>query len=126
VALVLFIAILLRGQIFGRPVPLTTDKTRRAPVEYITAIANLHRRAGHRTELLQHYRQQLKRALGQRYRLAPDTPDDEYVRLLADYNPAVNADSLRALLARLNQKSVSESDLIEIANHVAVLTKEQA
>jgi hypothetical protein len=66
---IIFIGLVLRGRHFGRPVPLREDIVRRAPLEYITGIANLSRRAGHRTAVLQHYHDQLKRDLGARYRL---------------------------------------------------------
>ncbi|MCB8929053.1 MAG: DUF4350 domain-containing protein, partial [Ardenticatenaceae bacterium] len=46
---IIFIGLVLRGRHFGRPVPLGKDIVRRAPLEYITGIANLSRRAGHRT-----------------------------------------------------------------------------
>jgi hypothetical protein len=61
---IIFIGLVLRGRHFGRPVPLRKDVVRRAPLEYITGIANLSRRAGHRTAVLQHYHDRLKRDLG--------------------------------------------------------------
>ncbi|MCA9980075.1 MAG: DUF4350 domain-containing protein, partial [Anaerolineales bacterium] len=42
-AVLLFITVLLSGRRFGRPVPIPTDTRRRAPLEYISAIANLNR-----------------------------------------------------------------------------------
>ena len=84
---ILFVTVALRGRRFGRPVPLPADLSRRAPMEHITAIANLNRRAGHRTAVLQDYHDRLKRHLGFRYRLNPALPDDEFVAALAAYNP---------------------------------------
>lgn len=115
---VVFIAIILSGWRFGRPVPLPRDLRRRAPLEYITAIANLNRRAGHRYAVQQQYKQQLKRQLAQRYRLNPNLPDDEYVQQLAAYNPAVDKGQLSRLLQRLNQRKTSENELLEVAQEV--------
>lgn len=125
IALVLFVALLLRGRRFGRPVPPAHELHRRAPLEYITAIANLNRRAGLRATVLGQYHHQLKRALGQRYRLDPGLPDDEYVHALAKFNPAVEADKLRALLAKLRKRSVSESELLQTAAETTEWLKEK-
>lgn len=115
---VLFIAILLSGRQFGRPVPLPSNGRRRAPLEYITAIANLNRRAGHRFAIQQQYRQQLKRKLAHRYRLNPNLPDEEYVKQLAAYNSTVDKTKLLTLLQKLNRKNTSESELLEVAQEV--------
>lgn len=115
---VLFIAIVLSGRQFGRPVPLPDDGRRRAPLEYITAIANLNRRAGHRLAIQQQYRQQLKRKLAHRYRLNPNLPDEEYVQQLVAYNPAVDQKKLLALLQKLNRQNPSENELLEVAQEV--------
>ena len=58
------------------------DTTRRSPLEFINAMANLHRRAGQRRAALRHYHDQLKRRLGRRYRLDPSLHDAEYVTRL--------------------------------------------
>jgi hypothetical protein len=124
VAGVIFLAVLLRGRRFGRPVPLPGEITRRAPLEYISAIANLGRRAGHRRAVLQQYHQRLKRRLGQRYRLDPTLRDPEYVARLAEYNPGLDAEALRRLLARLQRPNVNESEMIQLAAEVAAWIKE--
>jgi len=124
VAGVIFLAVLLRGRRFGRPVPLPGEITRRAPLEYISAIANLGRRAGHRRAVLQQYRQRLKRRLGQRYRLDPTLNDAEYAARLAEYNPGLDAEALRRLLARLQRPNVNESEMIQLAAEVAAWIKE--
>lgn len=118
VAVIIFSALLWRGRRFGRPVPLPKDIARRAPLEYIGAIANLNRRAGHRAQVLQRYHQQLKRALGHRYRLPAHLPDDHYARQLAAYNPAIDEHALRVLLAKLSKSAVSETELIQLAAQV--------
>ncbi len=124
VALIIFLALLLRGRRFGRPVPLPTEVTRRAPLEYITAIANLGRRAGHRRAVLRQYHHRLKRQLGQRYRLDPTLRDPEYAARLAEYNPGLEAEALRGLLTRLQKPNVSENEMVQLAAEVAAWTKE--
>jgi hypothetical protein len=124
VAAIVFVALVLRGRRFGRPVPLPKDITRRAPLEYITAIANLGRRAGHRAAVLRQYHHWLKRGLGQRYRLNPTLPDDEYVTQLAQFNPNLDTTALRNLLARLRWGKVSESEMIQLAAETAKWLKE--
>jgi hypothetical protein len=121
---VVFLALALGGRAFGRPVPLPRDSARRAPVEYITALANLNRRAGHRKAVLADYHHRLKRGLGQRYRLDPTLEDDDFVTRLHNYNPTLNATALRKLLVTLRQQKVSESELVELAAAVAEWTKE--
>jgi hypothetical protein len=93
---------------------LPADRARRAPLEYITAIANLNRRAGHRTAVLQDTHDRLKRHLGHRYRLSPDLPDAEFVTQLSEYNPALDAAALRDLLRRLSQTDVGEAEMVRL------------
>jgi len=123
-AAVTFVTLVLRGRRLGRPVPVAKAALRRAPLEYITAIANLHRRAGHRPATLRHYHHQLKRDLGKRYRLPPTLPDDEYVARLAQLNPTLDASALRGLLARLAAGKAGESEMIQWAAQVADWLKE--
>ena len=111
---IIFIGLVLRGRHFGRPVPLRKDIVRRAPLEYITGIANLSRRAGHRTAVLQHYHDRLKRDLGQRYRLNPSLPDEEFINQLASYQPNLDTDALRQTLRRLSRTNISESEMVQI------------
>lgn len=125
IAVVLFFALLLRGRRFGRPVPPDSELHRRAPLEYITAIANLNRRAGLRPTVLGQYHQRLKRELGQRYRLDPTLPDDEYVQALEKFNPSLDAHRLRALLAKLRKNAVNENELLQAATETAEWLKEK-
>lgn len=118
ISLALFITLVLRGQQFGRPVPLPSETARRGPLEYITAMANLNRRAGHRTAVLQQYRHWLKRDLSQRYRLDPTLPDDEYVTQLQKFNSGLDYAALRALLKRLHQTNISETDMVTLVAEV--------
>ncbi len=99
--------------------PLPKELVRRASLEYITAIANLNRRAGHRLAVLGQYYHQVKRRLGQRYHLNPDLSDDEYLVQLATFNPNIDVDALGDLLSRMRQRRVSERDLVQLAAEVA-------
>jgi hypothetical protein len=123
-AAVIFVALVLGGRRFGRAVPLPKRIARRAPLEHITAIANLSRRAGHRQAVLRYHYQRLKRDLGRRYRLSPTLPDDEYAARLAEFNPNVDPQELLSLLARLQKRKVSESEMIQLAAEVAAWLKE--
>lgn len=111
----LFLALVLRGRRFGPPLPLPADVGRRAPVEHLTATAQVSRRAGHRAAALAQYRHWLKRDLGQRYRLDPSLPDEQFVSLLAAYNPTLDAEGLRRLLAQMNHPNPSEAELVALA-----------
>ncbi len=115
----LFGALALRGRHFGPSLPLPSDVSRRSPLEHLTATAQLSRRAGHRRATLRQYRHWLKRGLGQRYRLDPGLPDDDYVARLAGYNPALDAAGLRSLLARLDQPDPSEAEMVALAAEAA-------
>jgi len=121
---VVFVALLMQGRAFGRPIPLLSEIKRRGPLEHVTAIANLNRKAGHRNEVLKQYHQRLKRHLGQRYRLDPSLDDAEYARLLSQYNSSINKDDLLNLLKRLSQKNVSEGELLKLATEAAHWIKE--
>ncbi len=123
VLVIIFVGLLLRGRRFGRPVPLRQDIVRRAPLEYITGIANLSRRAGHRTAVLQHYHDRLKRDLGARYRLNPNLPDQEFIAQLANYQPNLDTDALRQTLQKLSQTNISESDMVQIVREATLFGK---
>lgn len=118
-AVVIFTALVLQGRSFGRPVPLPQDNSRRAPLEYITALANLSRRAGHRTAVLQDYHHRLKKSIGHRYRLNPTLSDDEFLAQLAEYNPNLDLAALRTLLQRLSVANIGENELVQLAAEVS-------
>ncbi|MFP4344166.1 MAG: DUF4350 domain-containing protein [Anaerolineales bacterium] len=122
---VVFVALLLRGKAFGRPLRPPRATLRRAPLEYVTAIANLRRRAGHRSAELAYYRQWLKRELGRRYRLDPLLHDGLYVARLAEYEPGLDREALRSLLARLRQSDVEEDELVALAMEVTQWLEEK-
>jgi hypothetical protein len=122
--LVILAALALSGRSFGRPLVLQERRSRRPPVEYITAVANLSRRAGHRRAVLADYHYRLKRGLGYRYRLDPRLPDHEFVKRLATVDAAVDESTLTGLLARLNHPQPSEAQLVQLANEASEWIKE--
>ena len=115
---VLFLVLALAGWRFGRPVPLAGSRRRRPPLEHITAVANLKRRAGHRQATLASFHRQLKRSLGQRYRLDPTLPDETYVQELARYRPNLEEAALLELLTHLRAGDVSEEEMVKLAREV--------
>jgi hypothetical protein len=116
---VIFLGLLLAGRPFGRPVPLPQEQVRRASLEYVTALANLNRRAGHRRALLQYYHSTLKRSFGRRYRLDPGLPDPAYVAQLSHFNPTLDGPALLDLLQRLDRKEASELQVVQLAREAA-------
>jgi hypothetical protein len=115
VTFAVLIVFFLQGRGFGRPVPLPQEIKRRGALEHITGIANLSRRAAHRPAVMMHYHHQLKRKLGQRYRLDPGMDDKEYVDALAGYNSSLDTDELLSLLKRLKRKDISETEMVHLA-----------
>ncbi len=114
----IFVALWLQGRGFGRPVPLPREIQRRGPMEHVTAIANLNRKAGHRAAIMKQYHDQLKRRLGRRYRLNPSLPDPEYADSLALYNPSIDKAALLDLLQRLSNRNVGETEMVRLAREV--------
>jgi hypothetical protein len=121
---VIFFALLMQGRAFGRTIPLLHEIKRRGPLEHVTAIANLNRKAGHRAEVLQQYHQRLKRHLGHRYRLDPSLPDDQYVHQLTQFNSSIDGPALLHLLQRLSQKNTGEGELLKLASEAAQWIKD--
>ncbi len=116
---VIFVALFLRGRGFGRPIPLPHEIKRRGPLEHVTAIANLNRKAGHRNAVLQQYHHHLKRHLGRRYRLDSSLPDAEYLHQLERLNPELDIPVLTDLLKQLSQKNPAESEIVKLAAETA-------
>ena len=114
-ALIMFLVLFIQGRGFGRPVPLPQEIRRRGALEHITGIANLSRRAAHRSAVMLQYHQQIKRKLGQRYRLDPNMDDQDYVDILSGYNASLKKDELLSLLKRLKQKDISEPEMVHLA-----------
>lgn len=121
---VVFLALLFRGRVFGRPVPLPHELRRRGALEHVSAMANLSRLAGHRHSILLQYHHQLKRSIGRRYRLDPALPDADYVASLVRYNPAIDGQALLALLNRLQQKKVGENEMVQLATEATKWIKD--
>lgn len=115
---IVFIALLLAGRRFGRAWTDANDVARRAPLEYITAIANLNRRAGNREAVLDSYRYRLKRSLGRRYRIDPRLADGAFLEQLQACNPALDVADVRALLDALYRTDMSERELVRISAEI--------
>jgi len=110
-----FMTLFLQGRGFGRPVPLPQEIKRRGAWEHVTGIANLSRRAAHRSAVMLYYHDQIKRKLGQRYRLDPGMDDEQYVNTLAGYHLTFDKDELLNLLKRLKRRNVSETEMVQLA-----------
>ena len=119
VTFAVFIAFFLQGRSFGRPIPLPQEIKRRGALEHVTGIANLSRRAAHRSAVMMQYHNQVKRKLGQRYRLDPGMSDEEYVDTLAGYNPSIDKNELLNLLKRLKRTNLSETEMVHLAGEAA-------
>ncbi len=119
VVLAVFVVFFIQGRGFGRPVPLPQEIKRRGALEHVTGIANLSRRAAHRSAVMLQYHQQIKRKLGQRYRLDPGMDDKEYVEALAAYNSSLKKDELLNLLKRLKRREISETEMVHLAAEAA-------
>ncbi len=120
-ALVVFAYLLIGGKRFGAAVPLPEHMARRTTVEFITAMANLRRRAGRRHDMLRHYKDQLKRRLARPYRIDPKLVDDQFMQELARCDPIYDArrTELTQLLAGLSRKHVTEREMIALAAQAA-------
>jgi hypothetical protein len=123
VLLVVFVGLVLEGRYFGRPLAAEKNAVRRAPLEYVNALAGLNQRAGHRREILGVYYYQLKRSLSQRFRIDPNLPDDETLRILSESHPEIDPPALLALFKRLKRAHPSEQELVELAHQAAELTR---
>ena len=121
-ALVIFVAVALRGRSFGRPVPLPEARVRRTPLEYVTAMANLQRRARHRHAVLLDYHTRLKRTLARRFHVPATLPDAAFVARLADQDPGLDRDELARLLAALTNPDVHEDEMVRLAAAAAAWT----
>jgi hypothetical protein len=115
IAFAVLIVLFLQGRGFGRPVPLPQEIRRRGALEHLTGMANLSRRAAHRSAVMLHYHQQIKRKLGQRYRLDPNMDDRQYVQALAGYTSSLNQDELLSLLTRLRRRDLNEAQMVHLA-----------
>ena len=119
IAFTLLIVFFMQGLGFGRPVPLPQEIRRRGAIEHVTGIANLSRRAAHRSVVMMNYHQQVKRKLGQRYRLDPGMDDEEYVSKLVEYNSAIDKNELLNLLKRLKRRNLSETEMVNLAGEAS-------
>ena len=123
IAFTVLVVFFIQGRGFGRPVPLPQEIKRRGALEHVTGVANLSRRAAHRSAVMMHYHQQIKRKLGQRYRLDPNMDDREYVNALEGYNSSLDKDGLLNLLSRLKHRDLNEAQMVHLAAEASKWTE---
>ncbi len=114
----LFVMLLWQGRRFGRPIPLKTQQTRRAPLEYVTAIANLNRRADNRSAVLNEYKRRFKRQIGARYHIDPTQPDPDFLSALRRANGHLDIEEVATVLHRLTTVR-DEGEMVAISAEVA-------
>jgi hypothetical protein len=88
-------------------------------------MAQLFRRGGKRAMALQHYRRSLKRSLGKPYHINPDLPDEQFVTIVTRVRPQLDREALSETLRALNQKQVSEKELVRFADQAVSLMKKR-
>ncbi len=79
----------LQGRRLGPALVTATAQRRREAAEYVTAMANLARRAQLVQDVALHHKQRLKRGLAHRYTVQPDLPDAVFLDQLAAVRPAL-------------------------------------
>ncbi len=112
-ALVVFAWIAISGRPFGRPVPVKRERSRRAPLEFVSAIANLNMLAGNRADLLAHYHLAYKRRLARRYRIDVAQADEAFLAALEKAAPELPIDKIAQRLKGLSETNISEAEMIQ-------------
>ncbi len=111
---------------FGAPIPLGQG-TSRTTTEYVTSLANLYRRAQAANAALETLYRQFLRDLASRLALAPDV-NLEHLADVAARRGGLDKAVLRRLLAtceqRLDDKKVTEAELLDIARQMERIRKE--
>ena len=115
-AVLAFVVLLVNGRRLGRPLRTAAERRRRSPLEFVDAMANLSRRAGHRRAVQDQIHGRLKRELGAPYRIDPTVPDAAFVAELARVDPDLDSHRLAQLLTTLQRPDLSEADLVKAAN----------
>ena len=120
VAFLLFLGRLWGGLRLGPPLVVPTAQRPREAAEYVTAMANLYRRAHQQPAVAQHHRQRLKRALGRALQVNPDLPDGAFLARLQAVDPRFGQERAVAvgrLLAELAGQP-TEARLVELVAEV--------
>jgi hypothetical protein len=119
--------LLLQGQRLGPPLLTAADVRRRAPEEFVTAMAGLYRRAGKSREAAAHYRRRLRQEIQRRHPLAAELADGLVATRLAESAhppPAAVLEEIRALLAQPEQ-AIQDEVLVRYAARIEALLKER-
>jgi hypothetical protein len=122
---ILLVALWLSGKPLGRPFPLPNTAEVRAPKEYVSAIANLFRRANQTATIAQHYLQSLKRNYSQRYRIPADLPTDDWLRAVESTCPDADIPTLRKIIHNLQNPRINPNDLLKLAHQVSELIEKR-
>ena len=126
--LILLVALVLGGLALGKPLLPARRLSRRGPLEHVTALANLNRRAGHSRAVLEYHRQAIKRRYGRRYRVDPALPDEEFITALeraganlsvnsagrSTQAPSVSLPALAELLRKLDNPRPNEAEMVRL------------
>lgn len=120
-SLVAVVMLLWHGRRFGREVPLPEANVARSPLEYITAMANLNRRANTRSVVQADYLHRLKRKLGARYHLDPAMPNADFLHALQQANPNLNHTAIANLVGQLSNPSLDEATLVTLVRETATI-----
>jgi len=107
------------GRRFGRPFVMPELRVRRAPSEYVLAMANLSRAAGQRNAALLRYHAWLKRRLAQPWRLDVSQPDHRFVEELRAVGAPVDYERLARLLNDLQRGATSDAHFARLAREAA-------
>jgi hypothetical protein len=119
--------LLLQGQRLGPPLLTAADVRRRAPEEFVIAMAGLYRRAGKGGEAAAHYRRRLRQEIQRRHPLAADLADGLVATRLAESAhppPAAVLEEIRALLAQ-PERAVRDEELVRYVARIEALLKER-
>lgn len=105
--------ILAGSRRFARPLPLRSEAARRSSLEFIDSMAGMLRRAKQIAYAAEHYRQMLRRRLGQPYGISLALDDDAFVEELTAIRPIDRA-ALSRVLAELRRADLSEAELLQL------------
>jgi len=117
--------LLLQGWRLGPPLPATMTVRRREGAEYVSAMANLLRRARQQRTVGEHYKQRFKRRLGRLSQISPALDDATFLAHWQANTPGASETAvaeLRTILQTLDQSS-DEQQLITLVQKMDAYTQ---
>lgn len=117
--------LLLQGWRLGPPLPATTAVRRREGAEYVSAMANLLRRARQQRAVGEHYKQRFKRSLGRLSQVSPALDDEVFLAHWQANNPSADEAAvaeLRTIFQTLDH-STDERQLIALVQKMDAYTQ---